>query len=373
MCGNGWNSVTGTAFQMEMTGYYRPQITKAARRWCRTQPLQVLHAATSARLAAYSRVHTTDVDDAAESIGRIFCPHALDPLRHSWPDFHALHNCAAFDGFSVNYVAYGGSVAIDPGCLDRFFLLQMPIRGRAQIRTGGRKVESGPGAAASLLSPTLPTRMIWQDNCAQLILLVDRQQIESRAAALAERPAGRVEFEPHIDLDTPFGRALQFQIEYLVDLAEHGGPAPDLPPVHDGHLARVHPRASSHRPAAQSQRCHQPAGAPPRSVAPVFKRARDSLEAHAAEPLDLEKLSRVSGIGIRSLQLGFKRHFGVSISEVLQDIRLEHLHARLLNARSGERIIDIAFDLGFTHLSRMAGVYRAKFGETPSATLRKNR
>ena len=106
---------------------------------------------------------------------------------------------------------------------------------------------------------------------------------------------------------------------------------------------------------------------------PVFKRARESLEAHAAEPLDLEKLSRTSGIGIRSLQLGFKRHFGVSISEALLDIRLEHLNARLLNARSGERIIDIAFDLGFTHLSRMASVYRAKFGETPSATLRRSR
>jgi AraC-binding-like domain len=123
--------------------------------------LGMAHAVTGARLAAYSRVHTTDVDDAAESIGRIFCPHALDPLRHSWPDFHALHNCAAFDGFSVNYVAYGGSVSIDPGCLDRFFLLQMPIRGRAQVRTGGRDVESRPGAVASLLSPTLPTRMIW--------------------------------------------------------------------------------------------------------------------------------------------------------------------------------------------------------------------
>jgi hypothetical protein len=55
-------------------------------------------ASSVARLAAYSRVDTTDVGEAAESIGRIFCPHALDPLRHSWPDFHALHNCAAFDG-----------------------------------------------------------------------------------------------------------------------------------------------------------------------------------------------------------------------------------------------------------------------------------
>src|ERR1700730_13075668 len=102
--------------------------------------LGMAHAATGARLAAYSRVRTADVDEAAESIGRIFCPHALDPLRHFWPDFHALHNCAAFDGFSVNSVPYGGSISIDPRCLDRFFLLQVPIRGRAHIKTGGFEI-----------------------------------------------------------------------------------------------------------------------------------------------------------------------------------------------------------------------------------------
>src|SRR3984957_14211309 len=97
------------------------------------------------RLAAFSRVATATVDRAAEEIGRIFCPHDLKPLRASGPDFFALHNCAAFDGFSINYVAYGGSVSIDPGCLDRFFLLQMPIRGRAQVRTGGQEGGPRPG------------------------------------------------------------------------------------------------------------------------------------------------------------------------------------------------------------------------------------
>jgi len=36
-------------------------------------------------------------------------------------------------------------------------------------------------------------------------------------------------------------------------------------------------------------------------------------------------------------------------------------------------VIDIAFDLGFTHPSRMAQIYRAKFGESPKDTLRKRR
>ena len=326
-----------------------------------------------ARLAAYSRVWTADVDEAAESIGRIFCPHALDPLQHSWSDFHALHNCAAFDGFSVNYVAYGGSVSIDPGCLDRFFLLQVPIRGRALVTTGSREVEAHPGAVASLLSPTLPTRMVWQNHCAQLILLLDRQQVEHRAAALADAAARPIEFEPHIDLKAPFGRALQSQIEYLVDLAEQGKPESSVSPVLAATLreaivgllltgqrhnlsAAIH-RATTHR-------------APPPAV---FKRAWESLEANAAEPLDLEKLAQLSGIGIRSLQLGFRRHFGISISGALLDIRLARLRARLSNTKPGERIVDIAFDLGFSHLSRMASVYRAKFGESPSETPRRSR
>ena len=105
----------------------------------------------------------------------------------------------------------------------------------------------------------------------------------------------------------------------------------------------------------------------------VLRKARDYLEAHATEPLDLDRLSRAAGIGIRSLQLGFQKHFGMSISDVLLDIRLTHLNARLLRAAPGERVIDMAFDLGFTHPSRMASVYRARYGESPSDTLRRSR
>lgn len=329
--------------------------------------------ARAARLAAFSRVFTTDIDEAADSIGRIFCPHALDPLQRTWPDFHALHNCAAFDGFSVNYVSYGGSVAIDPGCLDRFFLLQIPLHGSARISTGGREIEASAGRLASLLSPTMPTRMVWQDDCAKLILLVERQLVEERAAAFAEKPGIDVEFNPQVDLNTPFGFAIRSQIEYLVDLAEHRGPGQQLSPILAATL-----RDSVIGLLLTGQR-HSLSDSIGRTIArlgplpAVVRKARDYLEAHATEPLDLDRLARAAGIGIRSLQLGFQKHFGMSISDALLDIRLTHLNARLLRAMPGERVIDMAFDLGFTHPSRMASVYRARYGETPSETLRRAR
>ena len=115
----------------------------------------------AARLAAFYRVSTDDVDEAAEQIGRIFCPHDLKPAAASTPGFYARHNCAPFDGFSINYVAYGGSVSIDPGCLERFFLLQIPAHGTARMKPAAARSKL-PGHGASLLSPTIPTRMIWQ-------------------------------------------------------------------------------------------------------------------------------------------------------------------------------------------------------------------
>jgi hypothetical protein len=90
-------------------------------------------------------------------VWRILCPHILKLLRGVAGRFHARHNCADFDGFSLNYVASGGSVSIDPGCLDRFFLVQLPVAGWAQIETASRGMATAPGMAASLLSPTIPT------------------------------------------------------------------------------------------------------------------------------------------------------------------------------------------------------------------------
>jgi AraC-like DNA-binding protein len=323
------------------------------------------------RLAGFCRVATASVDEAAEQIGRIFCPHDLKPLRPASPGFWARHNCASFDGFSINYVAYGGSVSIDPGCLERFFLVQLPLAGSARVKTASHEIACAPGVTASLLSPTVPTQMTWQNDCAQLILLVERKLVEQRAAALAGKAVSAVEFDPAIDLQTPAAQALQVQMEALVDLAEGVGPSRGLPQVAAANwrealldsllIGQRHGLSEAIRIFSGH------AETLPRAL----RRARDCLSAHATEPLDLAQLADEAGIGIRALQAGFQRHFGVSISEMLLDIRLAHLHACLKTASPEARIIDIAFELGFTHLSRMASAYRAKFGETPSATLRR--
>ena len=323
------------------------------------------------RLAAFNRVSTDSVDGAADEIGRIFCPHRLTPARGPSSEFFALHNSADVGGLSVNYVAYGGAVSIDPGCLERFFLLQIPVRGRAWVQTASRDVAAAPGSGASLLSPTLPTRMSWESDCAQIILLVERRLLEQRAAALSGQPVRAIEFEPAVDLCSGNNRALQSQVMEFVDLAERLGPQRQLSPIAAANLRETLLgsllNGLRHSATDAMDKFGGRSEALPRSV----QRAREFLNAHADEPLDLVELAEAAGTGIRALQLGFRRHFGTSISQMLLDIRLAHLNNRLTGASPDARITDIAFELGFTHLSRMANAYRTKFGETPSATMRR--
>lgn len=175
-------------------------------------------------LAGYRRVFTRNVDEAADAVGRIFCPHRLAPAGTVESGFFARHHCAALDGFSINYVAYGGTVTIDPGCLDRFFLLQVPCAGEASIATAARVVETSPGRTASLLSPTRPTRMEWRGDCAQIIVLVDRGRLEQRAAALAGQPRQVVEFDPAVDLRGAWGQLMLRQLRLLVDALDRPPP-----------------------------------------------------------------------------------------------------------------------------------------------------
>ena len=324
----------------------------------------------AARLAAFNRVSTGSVDAAADAVGRIFCPHELKPTARSSPDFFALHNSAVFGGLSVNYVAYGGSVSINPGCLERFFLLQIPVHGSSRIQTASRDITTSPGLSASLLSPTIPTQMTWHGNCAQLILLLDRRLLEQRAAALSGRPAGAVEFEPAVDLSSTDGRVLQSQILQFVDLAERLGPQRPLSPIAATNMRETLLGRLLHGQHHSASEAIDRFGGRAEALPQPLRRAREFLHAQADEPLDLAQLAEAAGTGIRALQLGFQRHFGTSISEMLRDIRLAHLNVRLTAASPDESITDIAFELGFTHLSRMASAYRAKFGETPSATLR---
>ncbi|WP_051242882.1 AraC family transcriptional regulator [Stappia stellulata] len=324
-------------------------------------------AGTAMPLAGHAKVATRDVSQAAEQVGRIFCAHRLTPLDRA-QTFSAVHNSRRFPGGSINYVAYGGEVEIDPGCLERFFLLQIPLRGGADIRCAREVTETRPGRAASLLSPTRPAQMRWHASCGQVILMLDRAPLERTIAAYLGFPVDEIVFDPRLRLDQEPGRSIAAQVAHLARLAQDNGPDRDA-------LLRQIGEAIGHTLLWQhgSNRRNALVGGPGQELPPPNRiaTALEHIDAHLDQPLDLAALARHCGCSLRALQNAFKTHRGETLTEAVQRRRLALLRERLLACGSGDSVTDLMYACGFSHLGRAASAYRTAYGERPSDTLRR--
>lgn len=103
-------------------------------------------------------------------------------------------------------------------------------------------------------------------------------------------------------------------------------------------------------------------------VSKSVKRAEDYMMAHANEPITLEILAQQAGCSGRALQNAFKTFRNKSPIAVLREIRLDSARLELLTAN--DTITGVAFKWGFSNLGRFAQLYRERFGELPSETLR---
>jgi AraC-like DNA-binding protein len=103
------------------------------------------------------------------------------------------------------------------------------------------------------------------------------------------------------------------------------------------------------------------------------RKAEAIMRACSDEPLTMQELAHRVGIGLRALQLGFHACRRTMPRAVLTGFRLERARERLLLADAADSVTSIAIDSGFAHFGRFAGAYRARFGETPSETLRRAR
>jgi AraC-like DNA-binding protein len=317
-------------------------------------------------LSRFAAVDTRSPDDARESVGRIFCPHFLNPVGRRPDAFHARHHTAQQVGYSVNFVAYGATVEIDPGELSRFFLVQLPIKGSATVRCGTLAAEVSAGTRASILSPTLGTRMIWNEGCEKLILLIRREVVEAQFESLTHKHMRAIEFDTGVDLTGPVGRAIQQHSQLMLDAAESEASVPDAyrTLLRDG-LATL--LLSSLKSSASAAFASPAPSADPMAV----RRAHEFMAANADSAISMGEIAAVSGVSLRSLQDAYRKARGMTLGEGLLALRLERFRQLLLAKEKVASVADAAFSVGFGHLGRAAAAYRERYGETPSETLRR--
>jgi AraC-like DNA-binding protein len=99
------------------------------------------------------------------------------------------------------------------------------------------------------------------------------------------------------------------------------------------------------------------------------RQAEEWIDANLGETIGVEEVAAATGVGVRSLQMSFKRVRGCSPQAFITRRRLEAARQMLLRADQEATVTAIAMTLGFFELGRFSQRYRQHFGEPPSATL----
>ena len=102
----------------------------------------------------------------------------------------------------------------------------------------------------------------------------------------------------------------------------------------------------------------------------IMRRFHQTIEEHGDQPLYLPELCAKVGVAERTLRACCQEHLGTGPKRFLL-LRRMHLFRRALRetAPATATVTEIATRFGFWQFGRLAGEYRALFGETPSETL----
>lgn len=108
------------------------------------------------------------------------------------------------------------------------------------------------------------------------------------------------------------------------------------------------------------------------SAAPAHLRlAEDYMMAHLRDVPTREEVARAAGVSVRTLTDAFLKARGQSPMAFQREMRLRGVREELRAAGNDRSVTDIAFGWGFLHPSQFAKLYRQRFGELPSHTVRR--
>lgn len=272
---------------------------------------------------------------------------------------------------AANYVSYGAEVLIEPGELGTFFVVQVPLSGHSHVRCGREEVFSTPGLV-SVVSPTEPLSQRWSADCTELILRIERSEMEAQLSDMLDAPLPEpLRFALGMDVSTGYGRSWLSILRMFVEELDRADNS-----LVDHRLGAAGYEHALIRGLLLAQRHNYwdkladttPSLVPSRPVSI----ARDIIESHPEWDHTVTSLAREAGVSPRSLQKGFAQHLGVGPKEYLTKVRMERVHSELRSRqRDTVTVRQVAGRWGLRHGGRFASDYRKRFGELPSETLAK--
>jgi AraC-like DNA-binding protein len=303
-------------------------------------------------------VRTGDVDAFRAVVVDLLRPFDLTARAGAY-DARLSHRRVSHIGLTT--IEYGNGVEIAADPLERFYLVQLALDGAYRAQGYAGELEFS-GDLAQVLNPEAPIAMRWNARCRQLVLRFDKALVCDYVAALT---GGRARAAPRFgeifSLATPTGRRFRRTLDALL-----AADADDATPAGREIEQRLFAQllaAAEHDLPCEAERWP---GAPY-----YVKRAEEFIAANLENDIGLVDIVASAGVSMRTLYYGFRRCRGMGPMAWLKRLRLDRAHADLVAAAPGSATVtEIAARWGFLHQGKFAAQYRARFGATPSETLR---
>jgi AraC-like DNA-binding protein len=245
----------------------------------------------------------------------------------------------------------------------------LPTEGRVLARRNGREVTAGPATAVAF-RPGDPVYLCPEAPSAEIDVRIERWALESELAALLGHPVeGTIDLPAAFDLTGGPAHSWSRLVRLLQDELEHESSLIYQPQIAEHLCSSVLSGLLLSVPHRYHEELVAPATAgPPRAI----RRVLDLINDEPDGVFTVADLARAARMSVRSLQEGFRRHVGCTPMAYLQQTRLARAHEALREADPAVvTVAAVAHRCGFAHLGRFASAYRARFGVSPSETLRR--
>ncbi|MHB8294711.1 MAG: AraC family transcriptional regulator [Acidimicrobiales bacterium] len=359
------DGITGLGPRAEVEGLLRLRKVDTSRLSARVRP-RVKTRGVPPALRDHLVYATSDVGEA-EWLGRpLFGPHRIRVLDSVPGDFEASWHAVRFRNVTLGHLDFGARVELSAEQLPSDGLLLVPMSGTSVVTTARGTTEASPIRA--VMPRPGPLTMRCERQTAQLAVVVERQALAVHLSRLLGRSLDHpLVFDLELDLAAGTSSRWNFAIQMLhAELLDPGSL------LHQGvGIGQLEEFLMSSLLYAHRSNYSDPLTAAARPVEHrVTRVAKDYIEMHLREPMRVTTVADAVGVSIRTLESAFRSDLRATPTSYIRSRRLERIRADLADAGPGVTVTATALRWGSTHLGRFASEYHARFGETPSQTLR---
>jgi AraC-like DNA-binding protein len=316
-------------------------------------------------------LETADVDEARSFCrGMFYGRLTMEPVGRL-ESFLISGDVVMLGPITVGEISYGTDVHVSTGDLETAYHVLAPLTGTLRSRHRGTVVLADPTRAA-VFSPIGDIDLEWPGTCRLLSVKIERAALEREVdAALDQQVVSPLPLGASFDLIDGPGRTWAALVRLLHNELSGADGLASQPRMAARWRDMV---VSGLALTVEHPYGEEPAGIQGPRRPRTVKRTLDAMHAEPWRPFSATDLASIAGVSVRVLQESFRQHVGMPPLTYLRRLRLDGVHGELSRSDPWQvSVSEVAYRWGFTHLGRFAGAYRARYGVSPSQTLRERR